>query len=369
MNAKIKNRKSISKRLIACGIMALITVLMFLFSVIFPGTFFRVYTPFSRFISGFTGFLFSFAPFSFAEFLLYALILYIIIALIVSAVRTITKTNGNDSLKRYFANLLTIAVSLALSYFLFWGFQYRAPSVEQTLGFDVNLPYSQEDLIFTAREVLQELVYNAPLVPRDEDGVMNVGFSTLSKMTVKAYENLQRDEPAFRGGIVTRPKRITAYIFTSYLHIAGIYSPFTGEANVTPDLVDAHLPFSMAHEMAHRLGYASEDEANFVAYVSCMVSDDPEVRYSAALNAFLYCVNDIKDSGVYNELWSMVPNAVRRDLDAHNKTFEKLNKSIEAVSSAISETINDSYLKANGESDGILSYNRIVNLLIAWKKR
>jgi hypothetical protein len=79
-------------------------------------------------------------------------------------------------------------------------------------------------------------------------------------------------KPAYSSDVLTR------------LGISGIYFPFTAEPNYNADIPDFQLPFSIAHEMAHQRGIARESEANFVAYVICVNSGDPFVRYSGFRN-------------------------------------------------------------------------------------
>jgi hypothetical protein len=51
------------------------------------------------------------------------------------------------------------------------------------------------------------------------------------------------------------------------------------------------MPFTMCHEVAHRLGIASEREANFAAFLACTASDDVRFVYAGDYSAFCYCFN------------------------------------------------------------------------------
>jgi hypothetical protein len=199
---------------------------------------------------------------------------------------------------------------------------------------------------------------------------MNAGYKNLSTYAVSAYELLGSNDSRFAGGAISPPKRIFLHIIQDYLHIAGIYSPFTGESNVNANAADAMLSFSMLHEMAHRLGFAHEDDANFVAFLCGIQAQSVELRYSAYFNAFTYCINEIKDQNVRSQILSEVSPFYWLEWDRNTKIREEthLNEEVESITSSVSETVNDSYLKANGQEAGTESYDRFVDLLTAWHR-
>lgn len=53
------------------------------------------------------------------------------------------------------------------------------------------------------------------------------------------------------------------------LGIAGLFSPWTGEALVDPDAPPGELPFTCVHELQHLKGIADEGAANIAAYRQC----------------------------------------------------------------------------------------------------
>ncbi|NIR77793.1 MAG: DUF3810 domain-containing protein, partial [Gemmatimonadetes bacterium] len=65
-----------------------------------------------------------------------------------------------------------------------------------------------------------------------------------------------------------------------FLDIAGVYIPFTGEANVSGAQPDLSFPAVAAHEQAHQRGIARENEATFAGVLAAIHADDPLVRYS-----------------------------------------------------------------------------------------
>ena len=146
--------------------------------------------------------------------------------------------------------------------------------------------------------------------------------------------------------------------------ITGIYSFFTGEPNINMDYPDYSLPFTVAHEFAHQRGICREDEANFMAFLVCVSSSDPYIRYSGYLNLYGYLAGSLyrADSEKYKELSLMLLDNAQLDRAAYSEVsrahsdswFNKLN-----------DRLNDSYLKFNG-TEGVVSYSYVVRLAVAY---
>jgi hypothetical protein len=165
------------------------------------------------------------------------------------------------------------------------------------------------------------------------------------------------------GGRYGKPKGLLLSAPMSYLGLAGVYFPFTGEANVNMAVPDAMLPSTMSHEMAHQRGFAREDEANYIAYLTCSLNPDPDFQYSGNLLAVVISMNMLNryDTERYTQLQEKYSKGVREDL----KYYSVFLKKHESVVGQISNDVNDLYLKSNQQVDGVYSYNRMVDLLIA----
>jgi hypothetical protein len=86
--------------------------------------------------------------------------------------------------------------------------------------------------------------------------------------------------------------------------LTGIYSPFTIEANYNGDMTDYNIPFTLCHELSHLRGFMQEEEANFIAFLACIYSDQMEFQYSGYLSAWIYAMNELNDKDV--ERWSQI---------------------------------------------------------------
>lgn len=152
----------------------------------------------------------------------------------------------------------------------------------------------------------------------------------------------------------------------TYTHISGVYTFFTGEANVNVNYPDFNTPFTMAHEMAHQRGIAREDEANFVAFLVCMESDDEYIRYSALTNMLQYMGNALysADSSLYSKLYgSYYPDNVKAEFRAYSTFFDKYRDS--GVSNVV-ENVNDTFLGSQGQTHGTRSYGLVVELFTSY---
>jgi hypothetical protein len=151
----------------------------------------------------------------------------------------------------------------------------------------------------------------------------------------------------------------------SYTHITGVYTFFTGEANINVNFPDYTIPFTAAHELAHQRGIAREDEANFVAFLVCAASDDPYIRYSGYLNLYEYVASALysADRRLYTDSYTALPAAVRAERAAYIKFFEKYR---ENVAANVSESVNNAYLQSQGNTAGTKSYGLVVDLAVAY---
>ena len=164
-------------------------------------------------------------------------------------------------------------------------------------------------------------------------------------------------------GKYATPKGIFLSEPLSHLQITGIYIPHTVEANVNMREIPWAFPFTACHESAHQRGFAREDEANYIAYEVCINSDTDDYRYSGLFMGFLYAGNALykADAQAYFSIYSSLCEGAKRDIRAYDAFWSQY----EGKPAEIEHKINDTYLKANQQSDGVLSYDRMIELLVA----
>jgi hypothetical protein len=178
-----------------------------------------------------------------------------------------------------------------------------------------------------------------------------------------AYDAAEVDWPALRGHSI-RPKGVLLSHYWSYTGITGVYNPFLVEANVNIDQPAYSLPDTIAHEVAHTRGFAREDEANFVAFLTGMYSQNSDYRYSVMLDTWIRITNRLytADKEAYEQVASGLTDAMRRDLTAGSLYWKQFEGPVQEVS----DQANNLYLQANMQSDGVASYGRMIDLVLAW---
>jgi hypothetical protein len=307
-------------------------------------------------------------PFSLGEILLIGLIAFLIVKFIKFIVRIFkTSKQFKQLLLDSILNILVLVSVLYFSFVVMWGINYQRLPFSQIAGLNVQPAKTSElaDLFNSLVDRTNEL---RKYVNENEQGVMVLpaGKQDVLKRAYKGYENAAKIYPVFKG-IYARPKGVFLSEVMSYLNIEGIYSTYTGEANVNTSINDASFPFTACHEMAHQRGFAREDEANYIAYVACKNHPDKDFQYSGMLSALIYTGNALYkyNPDSYWEIRKNYSEGVNRDLDAITRYWKKYETSVKDFSN----TVNDSYLKINRQEDGVNSYGRMVDLLIAEYKK
>ena len=225
---------------------------------------------------------------------------------------------------------------------------------------------SAEDLYHTAellREEIDALEDEILFLP-DGSSVMPYSYKEMNDKLLKAYDRFCETHD-FVNTFYSRVKPVMLSEPMSYTHITGVYTFFTGEANINVNFPDYTVPYTAAHELAHQRGIAREDEANFVAFLVCMESDDPYIQYSAYLNVYEYVLSALRtaDSELYKATYLSLPETVRAEEAAYSKFFDKYRKNVAAT---VTEATNNAYLQSQGAAEGTRSYNMVVDLAVAY---
>ena len=318
-----------------------------------------IYPYISRALGGFM----SLFGFSVAEFFVYFVILGVLIAIIANAAMLIRRKKPPAAFLSFLLSLAVFAGVMLNLFYILWGFNYSRPTLYQLAGLEVKARPEDE---------LQELCHKLSAdanelrksVPEDKGGVFYIADcgSYFDKIP-EAYESLGESCGLFSGKVYPA-KGVIASEGMSWAGICGIFMPFTAEANVNTHQPSLLLLSSAAHENAHSLGFAREDEANFIAYLACMSSEDPSIRYSGAMLALINCGNALYKSApdkaaALRETYS---DAVIRDIAAYNQYWEGYEGEVEEAF----DSLNDSYLKFNLQENGVKSYGMMVDLMLAY---
>ena len=304
----------------------------------------------------------SWIPFSLAELLLY-LTPFLLVFVARHAWRYHCETWRTTF--RYLICLLAVC-SLFFSTFAFsFGTGYHTRGLAERMGV-TEREVDAAALRNTAESLVFELNALAHHIQYGEDGFSKMPY-TLAEMSdrlLAAYGTVSAEYPFIRT-MKSRVKPVAASRPMSYTHITGIYTYFTGEANLNTYFPDYTLPFTAAHELAHQRGVARENEASFVAFLACVASDDPYIRYAGYLNLYEYVAGALyyADKDAHFELLKNLHPAVLGELRAYDAFFEEFAG---APVANLSDAVNDTFLKLNGNEAGTASYGLVVELAVAY---
>ena len=322
-------------------------------------------------LSSVVGFLPSLVRFSVAEWVT-ALFLLFCVGYLVSCVRTLVVSKGARLMAAYRGAMGVVAICCVV-YFLFTalcGLNYYRYTFTEHAGYDVeeadaDPAQRQEELVALTTSLADDLGQARALLGDDADlfEAEPGQFERYAQESVEAMRKLAEQYPVLERPLYSPPKPVLASELMSYANIGGMFFPFTMESNINVDNPSFAIPWAMAHELAHQCGFMREDEANFIAYLACKESDDALMRYSGYLLAYDNAISALRkvDPEAASAIASGLSAAVQRDLAQRAEHWAKYEGPVQDVSNAA----NDTYLKANNQTDGMRSYGRMVDLLLA----
>lgn len=262
--------------------------------------------------------------------------------------------------------IFSVASLFLSSFVLCFGIAYRGSTLDKKLNL-TDEPVDKQELYNTTVYLTEKINELSQQINYCDDGFssMPYSFSKMNEHLLKAYEDFCKDND-FINTFNSRLKPIMLSEPMSYTHITGVYTFFTGESNINVNFPDYTIPYTAAHELAHQRGIAREDEANMIAFLVCIRSDDPYIQYSAYLNVYEYVANALykADKELYRSARVKIDNQISNEQKAYSSFFAKYT---ESVASKVSGAVNDTYLKTQG-TVGRKSYGMVVDLTVAYLK-
>ncbi len=319
-------------------------------------------------ITGSPGRFMGIFPFSVTELGLYLLIVLFVVSLV-------------RSWRRPLKILGRLLFGASLLFFLFTvncGINYYRQPFSALSGLTIQPSSSQElyDLCSWLVEQIQDSVRQLEDQASEENGFSGQtsreplpSYGELleyGRQGQLAMERLGEEFPVL-AGFYPAPKPLLLSRILSVQQLCGVYSPFTVEANYNREMPLYNIPHTICHELSHLKGFMREDEANFIGYAACIHSEDLYFRYSGYLMGWVYAGNALAqaDPEGFAALRSALPQAALTDLSYNNAYWDAFQGKVAEVSTRV----NDTYLKLQNQQDGIQSYGRVVDLMLAYHRR
>ncbi|MBI3883997.1 MAG: DUF3810 domain-containing protein [Sphingobacteriales bacterium] len=302
-------------------------------------------------------------PVSFGD-ILYLMIFIWILLKITRSIQLLVKNELSFFiLKLQLQRLILFILSIYIVFNLFWGLNYNRKGI----GFQLGLAkerYTKEELK-TITALLLKKVNESKTVLISGNAEFNNYKDSIS-LNQNPYIEIARQFPFLTYDPVIVKPSLWAWA-ANYLGIYGYYNPFTGEAQVNTKTLFFLQPYTTSHEIAHQLGYAKEDEANFVGYLAASTSSDPLLHYSVYLDLFNYSLHQLRlTDSVTAQLYAtqLLPE-VKKDILAWRQFNYNHKNPVEPIIS----WIYGKYLENNQQPAGVLSYDEVTGLLIAYYKK
>ncbi len=266
--------------------------------------------------------------------------------------------------------VLAVAAGIYMCHTLVFGLNFYAGPLAEDIRLEV-VEYNVEELTEAAEYYRDKANELAAQVKRDENGVADFAeFAVLAEEAADGFHSLTYDYsfPIFAGCTLPVKELGWADMYTS-MGITGVTMGLTGEAAVNPQTPDVGLPFTMCHEMAHRMCIATERDANFAGFLACMANESVEFQYSGYFMAYRYCYSALASDGSAeaSAAAARVQQGVSDKLYADMVHFSKFfNDNRSDTATKVANVANDAYLKTSGDESGVKSYGEVCDLLVSW---
>ncbi len=259
---------------------------------------------------------------------------------------------------RVISRVFCICAVLLFFYTVNCGINYFAAPFSAYAGIQTDL-YTKEELKELCRYLVEQVNANVSEAHYTEHR------EEWKQEGVDAMKHVG-EEFSCLGGFYPVPKELMVSYILSVQQLCGVYSPFTIEANFNGDMPDYNIPHTICHELSHLKGFMREDEANFIGYLACIGSRHPAFRYSGYLTGWVYAGNALAkaDFESFMELRSFLDDRAIQDMEENNAFWDRYEGEIAEAANHV----NDTYLKINQQEDGVKSYGRMVDLMLAYRK-
>ena len=269
-----------------------------------------------------------------------------------------------STFKLVFINFLAYLSPLYLFYMLSWGLAYHKKPLVELLHLNTK-NIKDKEVIALCKELVDSTNSTRSRINERQLGELTfekifalstVGYDTLSRK----YDFLDYHTPSIKQAVGSN---LLAYMSTS-----GVYMFPTGEANVNTINMIYDAPYVTTHEMAHQLGFASEEEANYVAFLACVNHPNPVFQYSAYYGTVFRALNKVWeiDSTYSKSLYEKLSPAVIADREKERQVWRQFRNPIQQY---VVSPFYDLFLRSNGQEQGSRSYDLVIDLMVAERRK
>lgn len=312
-------------------------------------------------------FISSLFPFSLAESVILILVLLSAVTLVSGLKLLVAKLFSKSVSSHFKLYSRTVLYSLLFIFFTYaFVFQssYSRTPINEHLGLEEkemtaeNISEAMKVVSHELNELSGEIAYSEEIGTFSE-----MTFPEMSREVLSSAKKAS-EKYSFYQGLPFKAKSIAFSVPMAYTGISGVYTFFTGEANINTEFSTYSLPFTIAHEYSHQLGIGSEMQAEFSALLICLESENSYVRYSAYSQVAITLLNTLfeLDENAFYEAFSDIPHCLVNDIYLSSRSSQKYS---ETYADEIAKTINNTYLTLSGD-EGVVSYSLSSRLYVAY---
>ena len=305
--------------------------------------------------------------------------LILIIILIINSILGLYKLKNKINTESFRTNLLRFGKQLTLKlvqlyvvFMLIWGLNYQKSSPAKSFDLKMDTSYTAVQLDSLSLYLMKELNKTRQIL--SDSVIEETEVDQVFRNSILNYRLVKNKFPQLH---LEKPilKEAAFPSWGDYLGYLAFYQPITGEAIVRTDVPLLTLPYTSCHELAHQMGYASEAEANFIAFVVATESSDALLRYSMLLQMFTYCQSEhlgfIAKTGNF-EKWKTIVNRNKAMLDpkviGDRKKIKDFFIQRQHLLLPASTSLYDQFLQWNKQAKGIKSYDEVLLWVLAYNK-
>ena len=265
----------------------------------------------------------------------------------------------------FFKRLICLLTALSTALFIFifgWSMNYARNTLADSMGLEI-VPSSTAELAKVCEKLAEDANNKRKAVLENENGVYKLKRNR-EDIFAGVQDVYDEHAPEFMNlGAKTKVKGIFTQNLLSSTQTTGIFSPFTYECHVNTDMPDLYTASTAAHEYAHFKGFAREDECNFISWYVTRNSTDPDFAYSGAALALVHAMNSLyrESKDEYRRIYGMIDDGIKRDWAFDSLYWDEFETEFAESSSKAY----NNYLKSNRVDDGVKSYGRMLDLILA----
>jgi hypothetical protein len=342
------------KQLIALSIIPQIVLVKLLTN--FPNTVESIYSNgLFKWSSKLLHYAFGWIPFSFGDVVYTILGIYALRWLYVNRAKIRMNPLG------WLTDILAVISIVYAAFHVLWAFNYYRLPLHENLNLKTD--YSTEELIQVTQQLIVKTNALQLQLAKNDSSIVSFPMSKtqLLAQVPEGFENLSKSYPHLK----YHPKSLKTSLYSvplTYMGFSGYLNPFTNEAQVDYLLPKFRFPSTASHEVAHQLGYAAENEANFIAYLATTRHPDLYFQYSGNAFALGHCLNDLyrRHPSEYEQILKTIHSGVLKNF----KEVREFWESYQNPSEVLFKSSYNQFLKANNQAQGIESYSYVVALIV-----